>query len=132
MKLKLPYPRKNTVECPLSLERVLRSSFPYYSGRKFHLRVATFVCCSDTYWDGGSKAEYVFVNLTTNKVMYLPDLISGGYAPHANQALEVLGNVELKPGLAVIRHSIFRGKDMGLEITLHPDNMVALLPEVTA
>jgi hypothetical protein len=39
-------------------------------------------------------------------------------------------NVTLKPGFAVLEHSIFCGKDMGLTFYLHPDNATKLLPPV--
>lgn len=120
MKLKLPYPYTGSIECPKHLEKILRASFPDYRGRKFRLDMTEAVHCSDTYWDGGSRSQYVGVNLATGKLMPLPDLISGGYAPHADAFYKLLSSVPLKPGLAIVRHSIFCGKDAGLTIHLHP------------
>ncbi|KKL63775.1 hypothetical protein LCGC14_2171710, partial [marine sediment metagenome] len=34
----------------------------------------------------------------------------------------------LIPGVALVKHSIFYGKDMGLTVTIHPRNAAPLLP----
>lgn len=127
MLIKLPYPSADKVPCPPELERAFKTAFPDYRGKKFKLAVSEHVCCADTYWDGGSRSQYVFVNLADGRQMELPDLISGGFAPHARQAMDALRSVDLKAGMAVIRHSIFCGKDAGLTLTLHPDNVGKLL-----
>ena len=40
--------------------------------------------------------------------------------------------VALVPGIAVVEHSMFCGKDMGLTFHVHPDNAAKLLPAPTA
>ena len=40
--------------------------------------------------------------------------------------------IPLKPDYAIVRHTIFRGKDMGLTFYIHPDNAAQLLPAPAA
>ena len=129
MKIHPPYPNhKTSLECPPELAAIFRAAFPDYCGRKFRLEVTTSVRCNDTWWDGGSKSDYAFVQLSTGVLRELPDFISGGFLPGSAAAHKALSSVQLSVDCAIVQHSIFCGKDMGLRVFLHPDNVVKLLP----
>jgi hypothetical protein len=38
-------------------------------------------------------------------------------------------NVELRPGFAIVRSSVFCGKNLGLTYYVHPDDIVKLVPD---
>lgn len=128
MKAKIGW-SKDTIELPQDVERIMRRAFPSYNGRKFRIMPQTYACMSDTYWDGGSRSQYVIVRLATGDQMAIPDLISGGFLPTASAAVEAFSSFILPDGIGVVRHSIFCGKDSGLTLIVRPDN---LPPTLTA
>lgn len=104
-----------------------RASFPSYNGRKFQLEVRdTPIREMTSYWDGGSRDYWAIVDLATMQSMDVPENGSGFTAELENVQSAALP----RPGFAVVRHSIFCGKDMGLTFYLHPDNAAKFLPKV--
>jgi hypothetical protein len=97
-----------------------------YSGRKFQLHVAESVNISNTQWDGGSRSTYTAVNLETGQSSPMTDP-----RPWPDN-MAPWGDVDIKPNHAVIEHVIFCGKDLGLRITVRPENATKLLPDTTA
>jgi len=95
---------------------MLRAAFPNYHGRKWYVNVTTSVQMYDTYWSGGTRNQYVGVNLETGKVAS-PTAGAFGKFYDPNEP-----TVELQPGLAVVEHSMFMGKDAGITIHVHPAN----------
>lgn len=96
-----------------------------YSGNKFGAIVTDKVTIhSDAgTWSGGSRDTYKAVRLDTGEAVQLSDHYSApGDASRRDQT------ITLQPGIAVVRHSIFCGKDMGLEFYIHPDSAAKLLP----
>ena len=120
----------NTIDAPPDLERVFRSVFTGYRGRKFRVNVTDHVSMTDTYWDGGSKSDYAVVDLASGRRRVIPDLISGGFLPTANAALEAFRNVTIPKGVVIVRHSIFCGKDTGLTLMVRADDLPPTLAEV--
>jgi hypothetical protein len=101
-----------------------KRAFPDYRGRTFKLRVDPRPNrLTDTYWDGGSRSRYVFIRIDDGRIYHLPDFISGGFLPTADAALRTLDSVPMVPNVALVRHAVFCGKDCGLTVTLHPDNL---------
>lgn len=96
--------------------------FGGYRGRKYKTEARTvFVIPMDAgLWSGGSRETYHIVRMEDGKTHYLPmqDRFMDGRKDVA---------VDLKDGFCVVRHSIFCGKDCGLTIYVHPDNMPKLL-----
>ncbi len=84
--------------------------------RKYSVNVSTTVNIPVTagMWDGGSIDRFYMLNLSTGDVMQMPQ---GGK-----------DKISLEPGFAFIRHSVFCGKDVGLNFIVHPDN-AALFPK---
>ena len=101
-----------------------RAAFPDYSGRKFRVKVAIHPINVRSYWEGGSRTFFKFIKLSD---------VSKSFEVPAQSAfdrpIEGADSVELVPGLACVSHSYFCGKDMGIEIMVHPDNAPRLLPE---
>ena len=101
---------------------MLRAAFPNYHGRKWYADVTTKVCLGDTQWGGGSRNQYMAVNLETGQMS--PPLRSAiGTWPDMKEPM-----VELHPGVVIVEHSIFMGKDTGITIHVHPENVQRMLP----
>lgn len=99
-----------------------------YSGNKFKARVTGTVDIPSTagLWEGGSRTTHQLIRLSDGALLPLTDVS----APWDN--LRQSRNIALEPGIAVIEHSIFCGKDMGLTFCLHPDDVAAMLPAPVA
>lgn len=101
---------------------MLRRAVPGYHGRKWHANVTTSVQMSDTYWSGGTKNEYVGVNLETGKAFEPVPRAFGTFDRPREPT------VELEPGQAIVERSWFMGKDVGITIHVHPSNVQRMLP----
>jgi hypothetical protein len=112
---------------PRAVPDVFRRAFPHYSGRKFQVRTAESVTLHDNYWSGGTKSDYMGVNLASGEI-HSPECSEYGN-PFVHPDIPT---VRLAPGLAIVEHSRFCGKDMGIVIHVHPDNLGKLLPAPTA
>lgn len=101
---------------------VLRGS---YTGNKFKIEVCeTMTIPMDAgLWSGGSRNSYHGVDMVTGQTWPVA-------FEHTSPWNSERKNIEVKlaPGKAVVEHSMFCGKDMGLRIYLHPDNATKLLP----
>lgn len=87
-----------------------------YTGSKFKLESTTNVTIPITagMWDSGSRDVYFAVELDKKLI----------------KEIKVDKNtiVNLSMNHAIIRRSIFQGKDIGIVIYIHPDNVSKLLP----
>lgn len=104
-----------------------RKAFPDYAGRKFRVKVATHPIDVRSSWDGGSRTYFRFIKLSDASKSFEVPAQSAFDKP-----IEGADSVELVPGLACVKHSYFCGKDMGIEILVHPENAPRLLPEPVA
>lgn len=102
-----------------------------YTGKMFE----AIVCESMTIpmdaglWSGGSRDVFKVVRLADGAEV---PAVNHNAAPWDAQH-DV--PVTLVPGVAVVRHTMFCGKDLGLTFYVHPDNAAKLLPapvELTA
>jgi len=98
-------------------------AFPSYRGRKFKWTVAEEVEMPDTAWSGGSRSTYAGVNLTTRRSATLPNFNPSEFGGPPTTPV-----VPVRPGMAIVEHSIFCGKDMGLTFYVHPSDAPRLLP----
>lgn len=98
-----------------------------YSGKKFAAHVCTSVSIPATagLWDGGSREYFYGLNLETGETR---EMAGQSASPFSRDYSRGDTKVDLLPGYAIVRHSHFCGKDMGLEFFIHPDNATALLP----
>ena len=107
-----------------TVEKIGRAAYPEYTGRKFRVQVVDHPINVKSYWDGGSRSFYRFIKLAdVSSVFEVPA------QSMFDRQIEGAEAVSLVPGLACVRHSYFCGKDMGIEIMVHPDNAPRLLPE---
>lgn len=104
-----------------SVERIIKASFPDYRGKKVQIKVSQGAIDTRSYWDGGSRDYFTFVNLASMQSLAVP----------AQSAFDrpVAGadSVMLPAGFVCVRHSIFCGKDAGITILVHPDNAPMLI-----
>jgi hypothetical protein len=104
------------------VRRLVSRAYPSYRGRKFRLEVSEHPINCASYWDGGSRDYFVFVNLATGEVSQQVPVQSA-----FDKKLSGADAVELPVGFACIEHSIFCGKDIGITIHVRPENAAKLL-----
>jgi hypothetical protein len=100
-----------------------------YTGKQFKAIVTDSITVPHQagVWDGGSRETYHFVELSTGCSVPSPYQRT---APWDTQRQEF--HAPLPPGVAMVEHSIFCGKDMGLTFYVHPDSAAKLLPPPAA
>jgi len=96
-------------------------AFPDYNGKQFKVDIFKGPMNLTSYWDGGSKTYYAIVSMKTGKVKEIPE--NGGM--YGGRPFKIS---KLPEGFAVIEHSIFMGKDMGITIFVNPENLSKMLP----
>lgn len=96
-----------------------------YTGKKFQVVVTESVTipAEAGLWFHGSRDLYKVVELFSGRRQEAPNQHLDPWTS-ARQARKV----ELRDGYAVVEHSIFQGKDMGLTIYINPVNATAFLP----
>lgn len=104
--------------------QIVQATFPAYRGRKIRIEPRKSVHVCGLNWDGGSRSQYRGCTLTGRPTGSLDRY--NQRAPWDNPAEGQ--SLELVPDVALVRHSIFMGKDTGLTIYVHPDSMPKLLP----
>jgi len=104
-----------------SVPDVLRGA---YRGNKFRVVVTESVHIPSHagLWDGGSRDTFRGVRLTDGAEVPLSDNMS---APWDAKRQDF--TAKLVPGIAVVEHSTFCGKDMGLRIYVHPSDAAPML-----
>ncbi len=115
---------KDTVKVSLKdkeVARIVRHCYPQYKGRKISLVSATSYHMSD-YWDGGSRDYVRAYHIESGAIK---DPAQHAHNPYGRSAHST---VEIPEGIAMVEHTIFQGKDMGIRIHVHPNNFAKLLP----
>lgn len=99
-----------------------------YDGRKFQAIVCEQVTIpmDAGLWSGGSRETYRVIRMDDGATV---DAVNHNAAPWNNSRREI--TVRLEPGICVVQHSMFCGKDMGLRFYVHADNAAKLLPAPT-
>ncbi len=112
----------NTFSVPAKEIRWLTDcAFPRYNKRKVNIEVTDKVSFYNTFWDGGSKNEYIAVKLESGETATL----DRGSSPW--NAVAEGKTVQLEPGVAIVEKPCFCGKDMPLRVYLHPSNVTEKL-----
>jgi hypothetical protein len=95
-----------------------------YSGKQFKAVVTESwsIPADAGLWAGGSRETYLIVRLADGAAI---EPVNHQAAPWDKRADKP---VKLEPGIAVVRHSMFSGKDMGLTFYIHPADVVKMLP----
>ena len=98
-----------------------------YTGKKFQVEITDSVRLYNTYWSGGSRNTYTVTSLIDGASKSVgANSTAPQFGPCSDGA-----KLPVLPGFAVIEHSIFCGKDMGLTFYIHPDNAAKFLPDNT-
>jgi len=97
-----------------------------YLGQKFKAEPAesVFIPADAGLWSGGSRNTYSAIELATGRAAAVSDNISSPWSVERQNRI-----VPLRAGFAIVKHSIFRGKDFGLTFFVHPSDITKLLPE---
>ena len=108
-----------------TIDRAIRAAFPGYKGRKVQLIARSEIELDGLYWDGGSRSQYTLIDLDTFRTGSPPAAACnppqfGGPASAPKVTIPVNG--------AILEHSTFRGKDMGIRFYAHPERLAPLLP----
>lgn len=88
-------------------------TFPNYCGRKFSVSFVDTMRFYDTNWSGGTKNEYAAIGSNGAARFDAP-------APWVNPVEGAL--IAMRPDVAIVEHSYFCGKDLGITIYLHPEH----------
>jgi hypothetical protein len=108
------------------VRKIVAAAFPHYRGRKVSLACEEKTSIHSRFWDGGSKSEWMAVELETSKAA-APDkafTLPPGYGgPSEDPVLAV------PPGFALVEHIIFCGKDCGVVIHISPATASPALTE---
>ena len=107
-----------------SVVALCKKAFPAYNGRKF--RWSTSIPTSlDSYWEGGSRDSYAFVNLKTKEVA----AVQSNHPFFEKDKPRFLSALPL--GFGIVQHSIFCGKDMGMTLYINAQDIWPALPAPT-
>jgi hypothetical protein len=111
------------------VREIINAAFPGWKGRKVHIEPDTSHRVWD-FWDGGSRDYTRFVELSTMRSVSSDAIPREALQKEANPYGLAITKDELPipPGIAVVIHSIFCGKEGGITIKVHPDNLQRLLP----
>lgn len=101
---------------------IVRAAYPGYHGRKFKIEVSDDPIDVRSYWDGGSRDYFVFVDLKSMRAAAMP--AQSAFDPKIAGA----ESVKLPADFACVQHSIFCGKDSGITIMIGSANAAPLLP----
>jgi hypothetical protein len=102
------------------IKRIVAACYPAYKGRKIRVAAATQYHMSN-YWDGGSRDYVVAYSLATGEVSAPSRAASNPMNGAAHST------VEIPAGVALVEHTIFCGKGIGIRIYVNPANMPLLL-----
>lgn len=107
---------------PSQVPPALRSN---YSGKQFRAQVCEQVTipCDAGLWSGGSRDHYSAMDISTGRQLPIPGQSA---APWDATRRDI--PVTIKPGFAIVRHTVSQGKDLGITFFLHPENAAAMLP----
>lgn len=101
--------------------RLCLAAFPSYTGRKFKVCEFRGPMRLDSNWSGGSRNFWAILELATLKSAPIAE---NGTPWHP----EIARAETLPPGFAVVEHTVFCGKDLGLTLHVGEDNLARLLP----
>lgn len=102
------------------IKPLLKATFPEYRGRTFYATFTTHITIHDTNWGGGTRSTWKAIRMDGGKVSALPS-----YSPWNNPTEGA--QIELEPGIVIIEHCIFCGKDLGIRFYAHPSMETHLL-----
>lgn len=105
-----------------TIARILRATYPDYRGRKIFIIPQSAPLNVRSYWEGGSRSYFQFLNLATFATVAMP--AQSGF----DRPIRGADSVTLPLGVICIEHCYFCGKDCGIRIHVNPANLTAMLP----
>ena len=96
-----------------------------YSGKQFQAQACEdfTIPAGAGLWSGGSRNTFTVIRLTDGKTI---SPVNHNAAPWDKSRKSI--TIKLKPGIAIIEHSIVCGKDLGLRFYVHPNDIAPMLP----
>lgn len=99
------------------LQRVFRAAFPDYTGRRWSIRAREKVSAL-SYWEGGSRKWYCWVNLSSQYATPVPE---------TNPMVRPMPEpVQIQPGMVLVENCRSGGVNVGLTIYCHADDWEGL------
>jgi hypothetical protein len=120
------------------IQRIIKLAFPSYRKRAAYLSPFRPTAIN-SYWDGGSRDEFVLVNLDTSRAVPLPtathpyfDVAAKGLVNKSSDTISVdrVGNItlqQLPDNHALIQAGTFCGKPATARVLLNPVNITPML-----
>lgn len=106
------------------LQAIFKKAFPEYNGKKWKITPKESVDVTyGNYSSGGTRYDYVLLNINNDEMLEVPT-----QHPYFDRQITGADNVPLGNGVICVIHKHFCGKDMGLELLLHPNDMTKYLP----
>ena len=102
---------------------IVKAAFPAYRGRKITSKTGELVNVDGTYWDGGTRNEFVAVELATLRTQPMANALRNPVELGGMRG----GKVAVPAGHAIVEHSIFCGKDVGCVVYYATTEINALL-----
>lgn len=93
-------------------------AFPGYNGKTFSVSAFNGPRSLPSCWDSGSRSYYVLVNMATGKTWTVPE--NGNPFSNGGKTFRI---GRLPHNVALVEHHIAFGKDMGIAICVHPENL---------
>lgn len=104
------------------VRHIAAMAFPSYRGDKF--KVSTSAPSRlDSCWQGGSRDFYALIDLGTGQSIAIPE----NGTPFSNGG-QIFTLAELPANIALIQHTIFCGKDLGITVYVNAVNLGKWLP----
>lgn len=97
-----------------------------YTGKTFRAEISASatIPAHAGLWDGGSRESYSLVEIATGRAVPFSGQTSAPWSPERREVV-----FDIPAGFVVVRHSVFCGKDMGVQFTLRPEDAAPLLPK---
>lgn len=113
------------------LEPLIRATFPEYAGKTCYVEVRETISFHDLNWSGGSRNQYRACTIDGKPTGSLDKFNQA--APWNNPAEGA--KAQIPPGLVVVQHCLFCGKDLGLTFSYNaadfPHNLLPAKIELT-
>lgn len=104
-----------------TLKEIGKTAFPDYRGRKFRIETKYFPREVNSYWDGGTRSYYVFLNLQNGAIVPV-----GSNHPMFESQKPNAVPIDLPPEIVIVEHVYFCGKDLGIRVYVKKEVLPAL------
>ena len=111
----------NHNDMPNEAKRIFERAYPSYAGRKFKIRAVSGPVNMRSCWASGSRDYFKVVS-------FGGDIFEMPVQSMFDQKVSGSDSFTIPEGMAVVQHSIFMGKDMGLTILVPEQRVKGLLP----